>query len=309
MNLTSSALKTRFRYKLEGFDTDWIEATRGVRRSTRTCRRASRLPGCGQRRCRRLVGAGSGLAFSIAPMFYQTGWFYGLGALLLVGLIAGAWQMRLHQVRKQFSLLLGERARLSREIHDTLLQSLVGVALQCDAMAGDLDESAAIKKQQFVRMRKQVEEYIREARQAIWDLRSPKLEHRNLAAALRDATEHAINGHDIRVEFAMTESASRAMPKVEEQVLKIGQEAVLNAVHHAHASQIKVELSYDERAMTLRVSDNGCGFDPAHVSDDHHYGLASMKERGAVVGGRLIVATGAEHGTAVTAVVPLARTA
>ena len=104
-------------------------------------------------------------------------------------------------------------------------------------------------------------------------------------------------------------TSPRALPRVEEEVLKIGQEAVLNAVHHAHASQITVELSYDERAMTLRVSDNGCGFDPAHLNDDHHYGLASMKERAAVVGGRLIVATGAEQGTAVTAVVPLARTA
>ena len=233
VNLTS-ALKTRFRYKLEGFDTDWIESD--ARRQAFYTNLPPR-PYVFRVAASDDVGGwsepGAVWAFSIAPMFYQTRWFYALGALLLVGMIAGAWQMRLHQVRKQFSLLLGERARLSREIHDTLLQSLVGVALQCDAMAGDLNESAAIKQDQFVRMRKQVEEYIREARQAIWDLRSPKLEQRNLAAALRDATEHAIDGHDIRVEFAMAESAPRALPRIEEQVLRIGQEAVLNAVHHA----------------------------------------------------------------------------
>jgi signal transduction histidine kinase len=97
----------------------------------------------------------------------------------------------------------------------------------------------------------------------------------------------------------------RLLPKIEEQVLKIGKEAVLNAVHHANATRISVDLNYESDVLTLRVSDDGCGFDPAYLGDDRHYGLVSMKERAAVVGGRLTVATTVAQGTSVTAVIPL----
>ena len=84
--------------------------------------------------------------------------------------------------------------RLSREIHDTLLQSLVGVALQFDALAGELPSSSGRTKEQLVRMRKQVEEHIREARHSIWNLRSPTLRRRDLGTALRAFAEQASGG-------------------------------------------------------------------------------------------------------------------
>ena len=135
-------------------------------------------------------------------MFYQSRWFYAAIAVTLAAAFGLAWQIRLRKVRKEFALLLGERARLGREIHDTLLQSLVGVSLQCDSIAADLEADAKIKRDKFVLMRKQVQEYIREAHEAIWDLRSGKLQDRDLATALRESTEQAINGHNIRGQFA-----------------------------------------------------------------------------------------------------------
>ena len=218
----TSALKTRFRYRLEGFDPDWIESD--TRRQVYT-----NLPP------REYVfrvsttddtGAGSPAQsewrFSIAPMFYQSRWFYAAIAVTLAAAFGLVWQIRLRKVRKEFALLLGERARLGREIHDTLLQSLVGVSLQCDSIAADLEADAKIKRDKFVLMRKQVQEYIREAHEAIWDLRSGKLQDRDLATALRESTEQAINGHNIRVQFAAAAPPSRPLPKIEEQVLKIG---------------------------------------------------------------------------------------
>jgi signal transduction histidine kinase len=182
---------------------------------------------------------------------------------------------------------------------------LVGVSLQCDSIAADLDGDSGIKPDKFVRMRKQVQDYIHEAHDAIWDLRSGKVQDRDLGTALRESTEQAINGHNIRVHFAAVTPSTRPLPKIEEQVLKIGKEAVLNAVHHAGATEISVDLRYDADVLTLRVSDDGCGFDPAYLDDDRHYGLVSMKERAAVVGGRLTVATVIAQGTSVTAVIPL----
>src|SRR5438876_9414813 len=113
-------------------------------------------------------------------------------------MVAGAWRVRLRRVRREFSLVLAERARLSREIHDTLLQSLVGVALQFDAISNSLDQSASTARHQLVRIRRQVEAYIREARQSIWDLRSPVLETHDLAAALRDFGKRATAGTPVR---------------------------------------------------------------------------------------------------------------
>ena len=107
-------------------------------------------------------------------MFYQSPWFYAVSVLAVAAVFGLAWQIRLRKVRKEFALLLGERARIGREIHDTLLQGLVGVSLQCESIAADLDGDSGIKPDKFVRMRKQVQEYIREAHDAIWDLRSGK---------------------------------------------------------------------------------------------------------------------------------------
>jgi signal transduction histidine kinase len=302
INLTS-ALKAHFRYRLEGFDPDWIESD--TRRQVYTnlpprdyVFRVSTTDETGP-------GTESEWRFSIAPMFYQSPWFYAVIAVALAAAFGLAWQIRLRKVRKQFALLLGERARIGREIHDTLLQGLVGVSLQCDSIAADLEADAGIRRDQFVRMRKQVQEYIREAHDAIWDLRSGKVPDRDLGTALRESTEQAINGHDIRVQFAAATPSTRPLPKIEEQVLKIGKEAVLNAVHHARPTEISVDLRYDANVLTLRVSDDGCGFDPAYLGDDRHYGLVSMKERAAVVGGRLTVATAIAQGTSVTAVIPL----
>jgi signal transduction histidine kinase/ligand-binding sensor domain-containing protein len=304
INLTSP-LKTHFRYRLEGFDPDWIESD--TRRQVYTnlppreyVFRVSTIDDTGSG-----VPAQSEWRFSIAPMFYQSAWFYAAIAATLIAVFGVAWQIRLRKVRTEFALLLGERARIGREIHDTLLQGLVGVSLQCDSIAADLDADAGIKPDKFVRMRKQVQEYIREAHDAIWNLRSEKWQDRDLGTALRESTEQAINGHDIRVQFAAGTPILRPLPKIEEQVLKIGKEAVLNAVHHAHAREISVDLRFDADVLTLRVSDDGCGFDPAYLSDDRHYGLVSMKERAAVVGGRLTVATAVAQGTSITATIPL----
>jgi len=301
----TSPMKSHFRYRLDGFDQEWVDA--GMRRQAFY----TNLP---PRQYRFIVAASQedgswsepvGVwSFSIQPTFYQTAWF-GLLCALAAGLtVYAAWRLRLGQVRKQFALLVGERARLSREIHDTLLQSLVGVALQFDALADGLEPAS--KKERFVRLRKQVEEYIREARQAIWDLRSPRLERLDLVEALREAGTQVVSGHPVALAFATSGEPQRYSPRVEAQILRIGQEAVLNAVHHAHANEISVELHFAPDTLVLRVADDGCGFEVGGAAHDRHYGLTSMRERAEGVGGTLRVESGVGHGTAITAVVPMA---
>jgi signal transduction histidine kinase/ligand-binding sensor domain-containing protein len=306
LNLTSP-LKTRFRYRLEGFDGDWIDA--GMRRQALY----TNLP---PRPYKFLVqadnnegawGPPAALEFSIAPVFYQTRWFAAVCIIALAASIWGTWQLRLHRVRKEFALILGERVRLSREIHDTLLQSLVGIALQCDAIAADADAPGTTAKARLVRMRKQVEEYIREARQSIWDLRSPQLERHALAEALQDAGERVAAGTGVEFEFNVNGLPHRCSPKLEEQLLRIGQEAVVNAVRHARATRVRMELRYEEGSVALRVSDDGCGFDveSAIESTPGHYGLTTMKERAAALGAMLRIDSNRGRGTEIETVVSL----
>jgi signal transduction histidine kinase len=249
---------------------------------------------------------GAAWEFSISPTFYQTAWFYAACATAAALSIFSTWRLRLRGVRKEFALLLGERARLSREIHDTLLQSLVGVALQCNALASDVDAQSPAR-QRFVRLRKDIEEHIREARQAIWDLRSPKLQRADLPTALAEAGERATAGRPIEFSVAVLGIARRASPRVTEALLRIGQEAVLNAVRHGQPASIRVALRYEASLVHLAVEDDGRGFDPSdvHGRDEAHYGLASMKERAEAMGASFTIASAPGGGTAVHVAAPL----
>ena len=308
INLTSP-MKQRFRYRLEGFDADWIDA--GSRRQALY----TNLPPRGYRfhvqtadAAARWTEAGETVDLSIPPHIYQTGWFavaMVIGAALVVG---GSWRLHVRQVRRQFALLIGERARLSRELHDTLLQGLVGIALKFDALANDPQvTSTDSQRREFVWMRRRVEDYIREARQSIADLRSPRREVHDLAAALREAGEREVSGRPIEVSFQLSGTPREYPAGLEDQMLKIGREAIVNAARHAQADRIAIELDSSDTALTLRVTDNGTGFDLAHSSENgaSHYGLTGMRERAEDIGARFSIESREGQGTRVEAIVPL----
>jgi signal transduction histidine kinase/streptogramin lyase len=307
LNLTPQ-IKTRFQYRLDGFDSMWTDA--GAERQavyTNLPPGRYRFRVMASSEGNRWTKSAVAWDFSISPMFYQTVWFYG--ACVMAGAVAvwTAWRFHLRQIRREFSLLLKERARLSRELHDTLLQNLVGVALQCEAMAREPGMLAASGKDRFIRMRKEVGEHIREARQSIWDLRSPTLESRDLERALRHVARHASERHSVAVQVSVHGAPCGCTPKVQEQLLRIGQEAVVNAVRHGRADRVNMELQYAATSVSLRVSDNGCGFDPDRVTrhPNGHCGLISMKERAADIGGTLTIESHVARGTTIETRVPI----
>jgi signal transduction histidine kinase len=303
----SSPTKVRYRYRLEGFDRDWQDA--GTRREALY----TNLPP-GQYRFhvsaahneRGFSSDGATIAFTLLPAFYQTSWFYWMCALTVALALWAIWRLRVRHLQHEFQLVLGERVRVSREIHDTLLQSLAGVALQLDA----LSESAPVgaMKDALVNARREVEEYVRETRRSIRKLRSPKLEHGDLAMALRHTGERATSGTPVQFTLTTTGQVQECQTDVEQQLLRIGEQAVLNSVRHANASEVHVKLHYGDDAIQMRVSDNGRGFNPEDVMADgsEHYGLVSMRERTAQAGGQMSITTHPGGGTAVEVVVPVA---
>jgi signal transduction histidine kinase len=245
--------------------------------------------------------------FSIQPTFYQTAAFAAICIVGLVVTVGSLWRLHVRQVRKQFSVLMGERARLSREIHDTLLQGLFGIALRCDAIADEVESIDPHVQEHFTRMRDDVKDYIGEARQSIWNLRSPMLEQYGLVGALREVGKRAVAGSNVAFRFDATRMPGPCATKVEEQLLRIGQEAVVNAVRHAQATEVRMEFRYDCGSIVLRVADNGVGFDlRSHEESQEHNGVTSMKERAETVGGSFCIRTDVGRGTELEARVPYA---
>ena len=157
-----------------------------------------------------------------------------------------------------------------------------------------------------MRIRRQVEDYIRQARHSIWDLRSPFLESNgDLAQALREAGVRAIAGAPVQLDVTVIGTPRPSSPNVEEQLLFIGQEALSNAVRHGRAHRVVVELGYLDQEMQLRVHDDGCGFAANTVTGTTgHYGLLTMRERAEQVYGRLTVTSLPGAGTEVKVILP-----
>jgi signal transduction histidine kinase len=279
LNLAGGA-KPRLRYRLDGLDTAWTDA--GSRRQVVYTNLA---PGSYTFRViddreSDAVSHGAALMFTLKPTFFQRRSSYVFFAVVLGLVVTVAWRLRLRRVHRQFELILAERARMGREIHDTLLQSVVAIALELDDLAEQVDASAAPLKGQFYRLRDQVERYTREARQAILKLRSPSLEANDLAAALRRAGELATQHLSVAFRFDVSGTPRRLDAELEEQLLRIGQEAVSNAVKHAAAHTIDVTLQYAEHMVTLTVTDDGRGFDPDHINGAaaaEHWGIPTMR--------------------------------
>ena len=300
----SSVDRTHFRYRLDGFDTDWVDGT-GPRQAFYT-----NLPPRDYRF--RLQASTNAVdwedseavwAFAIEPMFYQTGWFYASGAVALALAGVAAWRLRVRHVRKELAIVFGERLRVSREIHDTLLQSLFGIALQVDVVSADARDHPSPLRTHLQRIRQQIEDTMSEARQSIWNLRSGAIDRRDLVAALCESGQRLTAG---RVPFVMTVTGTprSCSSDVETQMLRIGCEAVANAVRHADAGRVDMEIGFGEGTLSLRVTDNGRGFNPA-PDRTGHYGLLGMKERATNAGGHCTIQSVPGSGVQVAAEFPL----
>jgi signal transduction histidine kinase len=302
----TSPQRLRFRYRLDGFDSDWIAAG-----TVRQARYTNLPPGNYTFRVEaQAAGDGSvessAWRFSLAPRFNQTPQFYALIAGVLLALLYAAWRIRLRVVQHEFSIVLAERTRLSREMHDTLLQSLVGLTLQIDKAVRLVRTSPASAADQLVRMRKLVESNIRDARTSIWELRSPVVESRDLVTALSELGQRMAGDENVTFSAEAIGTPRHLPANVKTNLLRIGQEAIANALRHAVPTRIGVEVRFDPDGVTLRVVDDGRGFTP-HFSGDAagHYGLLNMRDRAKEIGGVLTISSTPAAGSVVEARIPL----
>jgi ligand-binding sensor domain-containing protein/two-component sensor histidine kinase len=289
-----------FRHTLEGLDSGWVEA--GPRREAFY----TNLPP-GQFRFRVAActpdGAcnesASAVQFAVAPSLYQRTWFFPLCAACLALAGVGIYQLRIRRLREQFDLILAERGRIARELHDTLIQGFSGITMAMQALLSRLPMSSDRETLQDIVT--DAGNAMREARRSLMGLRRPDAAS-GLASAVAQTARHLTEANSVRLKLELGDCQCDLPADVEDHLVRIAQEAVLNAVKHSGARTLKVTLASTPRSLQLSVNDDGAGFDRKGVVPAGHYGLIGMRERAAQIGARLHIVSAPGRGTTVSVV-------
>ncbi len=201
----------------------------------------------------------------------------------------------------EFRAVLTERTRLARELHDTLEQALTGISLQLDTALRLFARNPADAGPPLELARRFLGQSRLDLRRSIWDLRSRELEQFALTQALSIASTQILTGSGISVEHATTGESRRLPEIVEENLLRIAQEALTNVLKHSGATAVSLQLIFGPDSVAMEIKDNGSGLIASRVAatDQPHYGLLGMKERAKRIGGRLDVSGPAGEGTTV----------
>jgi two-component system NarL family sensor kinase len=197
-----------------------------------------------------------------------------------------------------------ERARLAREIHDTLAQGLTAIGLQVEGALNLLDRDPGRARERLERALATTRESLEEARRSVLDLRMAPLSGRPLTGALRVLGRAFTSDTGVRVQVHVQDELDLPL-RVEAELLRIAQEALANVRAHARATAVEIAFSARGRDVVLSIRDNGQGFNPRATADGHH-GLVGMRERARILGGSLRVESGPGRGTRILARVPLA---
>ena len=310
--------KVNFRYRLDNYDRDWHEA--GTRRQAFY----TDLPP-GKYSFRVMASNSDGvwndnaakLEFYVAPAYYQTNWFRALCAVFFMALAWAAYQWRVRQLQHQFDMTLearvGERTRIARELHDTLLQSFQGLMLRFQTVDEMLPARPMEAKKALEGALDRADQAIIEGRDAIKGMRTSTLMGHDLAKSMTAlmtelSEEHAAgNGSSVTSRVRVEGAARTVRPILQDEIYRIARESLRNAFRHAQARNIETEITYSQSVLRLRFRDDGKGIDPGvlkHGGRSGHWGMPGMRERAKQMGAQLEVWSQLGAGTEVELSVP-----
>jgi PAS domain S-box-containing protein len=203
----------------------------------------------------------------------------------------------------------GQDRRLAADLHDGDVQSLAAIGFKLEQARLRLGASGSPEVDELLwQVTKDLSAEVTSLRRTIGRLRPLVLVEDGLEAALREEAKSACNRAALATCEVTSELEGRLDPVVETALFRVAQQALANVVDHAEATHVLVAIECTARGVVLRVSDDGCGFDPDHVqvlADIAHFGLIAMRERVEALGGRFRVTTGPGRGTVVEARLPL----
>jgi ligand-binding sensor domain-containing protein/two-component sensor histidine kinase len=284
----------RYRYKLVGLDRDWMEVGSDRRIASYTTLPAGKYTFHVQSATRQGAWNEPGIALriTILPPWWETWWFRLLCFGGFVGILWTLYLFRLGQmateIRARMEERLGERERIARELHDTLLQGIQGLVLRFQAVAERIPASEPARHM-IEKALDRADEVLVEGRDRVKNLRlTPRA--KPLPEALADAIKDLTLDDDIEFSVVVEGELRELSPLVRDEAYWIAHEALVNAVRHARAKRIEVEIAYDSARLRLRFRDDGCGVDPKIIEaggKPGHWGMRGMRERSAKIGAHL----------------------
>jgi signal transduction histidine kinase/ligand-binding sensor domain-containing protein len=315
----SAPEKLHFKYRLEPFDKDWLNAG-----THRTAHYTNMAPGEYSFHVLAVNNFGiwsdreASVRFVLQPHFYQTNWFRTACIAAFLAMIWGIHGLRVRQLAYQFNMRLeervAERTRIARDLHDTLLQSFQALLLRFQAVIYMLPGRPAEARRTLEDAVDQASQAITEGRDAVGGLRASTIEKNDLAVAIRTIGEElaaAENNQPPTPFQVLVEGTPRNLhPILRDEVYRLAAEALRNAFRHATARRVEVEIRYDEKHFRLRVRDDGKGIQPEVLRGDGregHYGLHGMRERAKLVGGELTIWSEVGSGTEIELIIPASR--
>ncbi len=249
-----------------------------------------------------------------APYFTPKRLLILLTITLAILLAAALWayflaqrNLRLRAEIREKAAVSAERSRLARDLHDTLEQGLTAIHLQLHAIGPSPEEASGETQERVGAARRLVQQCHSEIRRSIWNLRSEALKHFDLGDALHRVAQSLFLGSRTQVAFRQQTGDTKIPQLIGDNVLRIGQEAITNALKHADPSVLRIDLTTTSDRISLSVSDDGSGFSPATAADGRtgHFGLVGMRERAERIGGNLHITSQPGEGTTIRIEVPL----
>jgi ligand-binding sensor domain-containing protein/signal transduction histidine kinase len=297
--LPLSPERIRYRYRLFGFDKDWTDAS-----AERVADYTNLPPGPYEFHVMAYdLNDPGGVTEAKAaliqkPYFYRTGWFLCICVLLFFAIIFAGHQVYVRNLHARYAGILQERARVARELHDTLIQGCTTVSALLDASS--LTHGVSSEKL-LTHAREQTRETIENTRRAVWNLRNdePSLNHFN--RAMDTLVGKFRRDFELPVQMNISGKPFDISEECQHELMMVMREALYNTVRHSHASDVSVNIKYDTDGLVLELVDNGVGFDVSDVIEngDLHYGLKGLQERIARIKGNVTIQSSIDTGASI----------
>ena len=208
------------------------------------------------------------------------------------------------------SAISKERSRMAADLHDTLCQGLNAIVLMLQAVEMSAGQNKQAFGTQLRRVYEVAKDTLQEARRSMWTFSRQAMGNVDPATSLALAAEELFKDTPVHCELLLQEQPFDLPSGIRFELLRIGKEALTNALKHSQATNVQVKLTYQEQSLELSVKDDGRGFVPASRSDGQRgYGLTSMRQRAEGLGGKVAIASQPQQGTKVVAFIPLTREA
>jgi signal transduction histidine kinase/ligand-binding sensor domain-containing protein len=307
--------RVRFRYRLEGLDTDWVEA--GARRTAFY----NYVPP-GQYRFRVIAcdsggawnEAGASLFLVVLPHFWQAKWFLVLAAMGLLGTVGGAVRLvekRKHQRRlkqiEQERALERERARIAQDLHDDLGSSLTRISLLSDLTKADKDAPNLVEAH-AQKISQSAGQTVRALEEIVWALRPGSDSLQSLVEYITHFANELFEDDTTRCRLDLPHDlpTKSLPPEMRHNIFLVVKEALTNALKHAGAREVRLYVRASASALEIQVEDDGRGFDSeALKTRGRRHGLGNMSHRAEAMGGTLAVQSAPGKGTTVRLAVKL----